>query len=147
MSEDDPDDSPQALLAQMFEQVHEVNRNAGRLPNEAIVIARRLLDAVRELIETAQDHDLDIRAVVSLRGILGDYLPTTLRAFLALDPDVVDTPRPSGTTPRLALIEQLDVLWSSAMDLLEATRAQDADALMTQGSFLRTKFSASDLDL
>ncbi len=131
----------------MFEQVHEVNRNAGRLPSEAVVVARRLLDAVRELIETSADRDLDIRAIVSLNGILGDYLPTTLRAYLALDPDAVDTPRPGGTAPSQALIEQLDVLWASAMDLLDATRAQDADALMTQGSFLRTKFSGSDLDL
>ena len=38
-------------------------------------------------------------------------------------------------------------LIASAMDLLDATRAQDADALLTQGSFLRTKFSGSDLDL
>jgi hypothetical protein len=145
--QDDPEDSPQALLAVMFDRVHEVNRSAGRLPNEAVVIARRLLDAVREVIETSAVRDLDIRAVVSLRGILGDYLPTTLRAYLALDPDVVDVPRPSGKRPSEALIEQLDVLWSSAMDLLDATRAQDADALMTQGSFLRTKFSGSDLDL
>ena len=39
------------------------------------------------------------------------------------------------------------MLWSSAMDLLDATRAHDADALLSQGSFLRTKFSGSDLDL
>ena len=28
-----------------------------------------------------------------------------------------------------------------------AVRAQDVDAVMTQGSFLRTKFTGSDLDL
>jgi hypothetical protein len=33
------------------------------------------------------------------------------------------------------------------MDLLDAARAHDADALLSQGSFLRTKFSGSDLDL
>ncbi|MDQ6851450.1 MAG: hypothetical protein M3070_16220 [Actinomycetota bacterium] len=146
-TDEDPDDSPEALLRSMFEQVREVNRHAGRLPNEAVVIARRLLDAVREVIETSSDRDLDIHAVVSLRGILGDYLPTTLRTYLALDPEIVDTPRPTGKTPSDALIEQLAVLWSSATDVLDATRAQDADALMSQGSFLRTKFSGSDLDL
>ncbi len=146
-TDEDPDDAPEALLRSMFEQVREVNRHAGRLPNEAVVIARRLLDAVREVIETSSDRDLDIHAVVSLRGILGDYLPTTLRTYLALDPEIVDTPRPTGKAPSDALIEQLAVLWSSATDVLDATRAQDADALMSQGSFLRTKFSGSDLDL
>ena len=31
--------------------------------------------------------------------------------------------------------------------LEDAARAHDADALLSQGSFLRTKFSGSDLDL
>jgi len=145
--EEDPKDKPEALLASMFERVREINANAGRLPVEGVVIARRVLDAVREVIETSSERDLDVRAVVSIRGILEDYLPTTLHAYLAIDPSVVDTPRPSGRTPAQSFIEQLDVLWSSATDLLEATRAHDADALLSQGSFLRTKFSGSDLDL
>jgi hypothetical protein len=145
--EDDPKDKPDALLASMFERVREINASAGRLPVEGVVIARRVLDAVREVIETSSERELDVRAVVSIRGILEDYLPTTLRAYLAIDPSVVDTPRPSGRTPAQSFIEQLDVLWSSATDLLEATRAHDADALLSQGSFLRTKFSGSDLDL
>jgi hypothetical protein len=111
------------------------------------VIARRALDAVREVIDTSSERELDVRAVVSIRGILEDYLPTTLRTYLAIDPAAVSTARPSGRTPAESFIEQLDVLWSSAMDLLDATRAQDADALLTQGSFLATKFSRSDLDL
>jgi hypothetical protein len=106
-----------------------------------------VLDVVREVIETSGERDLDIHAVVSIRGMLDDYLPTTLRAYLAIDPAVVDVVRPSGRTPSQSFIEQLDVLWSSAMDLLDAIRAHDADALLSQGSFLRTKFSGSDLDL
>ena len=147
LSQDDPKDKPESLLASMFELVREINVNAGRLPVEGVVIARRVLDAVREVIETSAERDLDIRAIVSVRGILEDYLPTTLRSYLAIDPAVVDVARPSGRTPAQSFIEQLDVLWSSAMDLLDATRAHDADALLSQGSFLRTKFSGSDLDL
>lgn len=146
-TEDDPKDKPVALLASVFDLVHEVNANAGRLPVEGVVIARRVLDAVRELIDTSGERELDVHAVVSIRGILEDYLPTTLHAYLAIDPEVVGVPRPSGRTPSQSFIEQLEVLWSSAMDLLDATRAHDADALLSQGSFLRTKFSRSDLDL
>lgn len=144
---EDPEDKPEALQARMWDLVREVNRNAGRLPAEAVVVARRVLDAVRAVIDTAVERPLDVHAVVSVRGILGDYLPTTLKAYLALDPDVVDVPRPSGRTPVASLVEQLDTLWASATDLLDAIRAQDADAMLTQGSFLRTKFSRSDLDL
>jgi hypothetical protein len=145
--QEDPKDKPEALLATVFELAHEVNRNAGKLPVEGVVIARRVLDVVREVIETSGERALDIHAVVSIRGMLDDYLPTTLRAYLTIDPEVVDVVRPSGRTPAQSFIEQLDVLWSSAMDLLDAIRAHDADALLSQGSFLRTKFSGSDLDL
>lgn len=145
--EDDPKDKPEALMASLFALTREVNANAGRLPIEGVVVARRVLDVVREVIETSAERDLDVRAVVSIRGMLEDYLPTTLHAYLAIDPSVVDQPRPSGRTPAQSFIEQLDVLWASAMDLLEAARAHDADALLSQGSFLRTKFSGSDLDL
>jgi hypothetical protein len=144
---DDPKDKPDALLATVFDLVREVNLNAGKLPAEGVVIARRVLDVVREVIETSGERELDVHAIVSIRGMLDDYLPTTLRAYLAIDPGVVDVVRPSGRTPSQSFIEQLDVLWSSAMDLLDAIRAHDADALLSQGSFLRTKFSGSDLDL
>lgn len=146
-TEEDPNDKPEALLARMFELVREVNRNAGKLPVEAVVVARRVLDDVREVVATSDDRPLDVHALVSVRGILDDYLPTTLHTYLALDPDVVDRPRPSGSTPSESLIEQLDTLEGSAADLLAAIRAHDADAMLSQGNFLRTKFSRSDLDL
>ncbi|MEO6886947.1 MAG: hypothetical protein ABI232_11795 [Jatrophihabitantaceae bacterium] len=143
----DEDDSPEALLNTQFELTHFINANAGKLPGEAVVIARRITDTVREVIDTSTEHPLDIYAIVSIRGVLDDYLPTALRGYLALDPSLVDTARPSGRTPNQSLLEQLDALWSSATDLLVATRAHDADALMTHGNFLRTKFTGSDLDL
>lgn len=143
----DPADEPPALLATMFGVVAEVNRNAGRLPVEAVVTARAVLDVVRQVIETSAERPLDIHAVIAIRGILEDFLPTTIRRYVAVDPDLVDRPRPSGRTPAQSLIEQLDVLWASAAELLDAIRAQDADALLTQGTFLRTKFTGSDLDL
>lgn len=144
---DDADDRPEALRSALSELIDFVNRSAGRLPVEGVVLARRITDTVREVIDTSADRELDIYAVVSIKGILGDYLPTTLRSYLALDPHVVSVPRPSGRTPDQSLLEQLEALWSSAADLLAATHAQDADALLSQGNFLRAKFTGSDLDL
>lgn len=141
------DDSPDALRGRLWQLVQYVNRSAGRLPVEAVVRAREITDTVRDVIETSAEHELDIHAVVSINGIVGDYLPTTLRAYLALDPAIVDRAAGSGRTPRAALLEQLDALASSADDLLAAARSHDVDALFTQGNFLRTKFTRSDLDL
>ena len=140
-------DSPDVLRRKLWELVQFVNRSAGQLPVEAVVVARQTTDTIREVIETATDRDLDVYAVVTINGIVDDYLPTTLRTYLALDPSVTEKVGPSGRTPRAALREQIDALALAAGELLDATRAHDVDALFTQGSFLRTKFTRSDLDL
>ena len=140
-------ETPAALRARLVALVALVNASAGRLPVESVVSALTVTDTLREVIDVADEDRLDVHALVALQGILDDYLPTTLRTFLSLDPTVTSVPRPSGVTPRDSLLEQIDALWLAASDLLVATRARDADALLTQGSFLRTKFSGSDLDL
>jgi hypothetical protein len=127
------EDSPQALATLVFQANRFVNASAGQLPAAAVV--------------TTRDRDLDIHARVSMNGILRDYLPTTLRAYLALDPTLRNHPRPNGITPVAALIEQLDFLLSSAMEVLAAVQNDDANALVAQGNFLKTKFGRSELDL
>jgi hypothetical protein len=141
------EDSPDQLRRRLWELVQFINRSAGRLPVEAVVLARQVTDTIREAIETSADDQLDVYAVVQINGIVGDYLPTTVRAYLNLDPDVTDRPGPAGRTPRMALREQLESLVGAAEELLHAARAHDVDALFSQGNFLRTKFTRSDLDL
>jgi len=140
-------DDPVALRVTLVGLVRFLNQNSGKLPVESVVTARRITDLLREVIDTSEVRPLDIYAVISVKGILQDYLPTTLRGFLALDPAQLTVPRPSGRTPVESLQEQLESLLDEAASLLSAAQAQDADALLTQGSFLRTKFSGSDLDL
>ena len=141
------EDSPAALRAHLAELIHYINAHAGRLPAETVVTARRVTDTLREIIDTSDLRPLDVYAVVSVKGILTDYLPTTLQRFVALDEAVQDLPRPSGRSPVQSLQEQLDSLWDASLRVLLAAQAQDADALLTQGNFLRTKFTRSDLDL
>ena len=144
---EEEDDSPEALRRRLWEVVRFVNANAGKLPVEAVVITRAITDTIRQVIDTSADHELDIYAVVQINGIVDDYLPTTLRAYLNLNPALTEQAGPSGRTPRAALREQLDGLQDAADDLLRAAQARDVDALASQGNFLRTKFSRSDLDL
>lgn len=145
--EDDPQDSPEALRSAIASVVRLVNGSAGRLPLRAVVAARRITDVLSDIVDTSEVRPLDVYAVISVRSTATDYLPTTVRSFLAVDEELVDTPRPSGRTPVESLMEQLDALEDSATAVLKAAQEQDVDALMTQGSFLRTKFSGSDLDL
>jgi hypothetical protein len=141
-------DSPTALAAELFRVNRFINARAGQLPGEGVVAARRITDTVGTVLHATRDRDLDIHARVSLNGILRDYLPTTLRTFLALDPGTRNQPaRSGGKTPAAALEEQLDFLLDSATEVLTAVRNDDANALVAQGSFLRTKFGRSELDL
>lgn len=139
----DPD-SPEVLGAELAELVRLVNRSSGRLPVRAVVAARGVTDAVREILDCLADDAVpDVQAVLSVRGIVRDYLPTTIRSYLAVDL----TPAAASFDPAVQVTDQLDNLWAAATEVLTATRARDADDLLTQGTFLRTKFSRSDLDL
>lgn len=141
------DDSPDALRDRLWQLVRYINGNAGKLPVEAVVTARGITDTIGQVIDTSGEHELDVYAVVQINGIVDDYLPTTLRTYLGLNPALTEQVGPSGRTPRAALREQLDALQDAADDLLQAAQARDVDALASQGNFLRTKFSGSDLDL
>ena len=146
-AEPDAGDTPDGLRRSLRDIVKLVNASAGQLPGEAVVSARRVTDALSDIIDTSDVRPLDVYAVISVRGTLTDYLPTTLRSYLAVDANMRDTPRPSGRSPKESLLEQIAALETSASQVLLAARNQDADALLTQGTFLRTKFSGSDLDL
>ena len=146
-AEPDAGDTPDGLRRSLRDVVRLVNASSGQLPGEAVVAARRVTDALGDIIDTSAVRPLDVYAVISVRGALTDYLPTTLRSYLAVDENLRETPRPSGRSPRESLLEQIGALETSASSVLLATRNQDADALLTQGTFLRTKFSGSDLDL
>jgi hypothetical protein len=146
-AETEPDDSPDALRRALTQLVAFINQNAGKLPGESVVAARQVTDTVRDVIDTSNDGELDVYAIISVKGIVNDYLPTTLRTYLALDPQVVDVRRPTGRTPKESLLDQIISLWAGAADVLTAAQAKDADALVSQGNFLQTKFTGSDLDL
>ena len=145
--QEDPADSPAVLRSAIADVVRLVNASAGRLPLAAVVAARRITDVLAEVVETAEVRPLDIQAVLSVRATATDYLPTTLRTYLAVDESLVDVPRASGRTPQESLLEQLDALEGAALAVQDAIQHQDVDGLLTQGNFLRTKFSRSDLEI
>jgi hypothetical protein len=147
LQENDPADRPEALQEAIADVVRLVNSSAGRLPLAAVVTARQITDVLAEVVATAEARPLDIHAVLSVQAAATDYLPTTVRSYVAVDESLVDVPRVSGRTPRQSLMEQLDDLEGAALAVLEASQQQDVDGLMTQGNFLRTKFSRSDLDI
>jgi hypothetical protein len=143
----DEGDSPESLRRRIGQAVVFINRSSGQLPGEAVVAARRLTDMLGDIVDTSSIRPLDVYVVINVRKTLEDYLPTSLRAYLALTPAARTTPGRAGATPAQGLVEQIEALLTSASSALAATRSQDMDAMQAQGAFLRTKFSGSDLDL
>ena len=141
------DDDVPTLLMAMTDLDRYINRSAGRLPTAAVAKARWILDTLREILKTSEARPLEVHALLTVRGTVSDYLPTTLRSYLALDDDAHRIATVSGRTPTHLLTEQLDTLQEAATGTLTAVRTQDVDALSAQGAFLRTKFARSDLDL
>ncbi|MET7424880.1 hypothetical protein [Dactylosporangium sp. NPDC005555] len=133
---------PEQIRRRITDAEQFVNQQAARLPAAAAVKARWLTDTLREILDTSANRSLDIHAVLLVRNSVDDFLPTTLRSFLNLEASMRDRP---AAVPEL--LEQLDLLQEAASNILVAVRGQDSDALVTQGNFLRTKFSGSDLDL
>lgn len=132
-----PRDTPQALRGHNAEVIAAINRSAGSIPNAAVVLGRAITDAVARILD--YPHELSIETRISLHAVLTDYLPTTLKTYLAA--------QRSGLADEEDLQEQMTLLHTVVTDLLGAVQAHDAQAAAVQGAFLRTKFTGSDLAL
>jgi hypothetical protein len=128
-------DDADALRAKLSQCRRYINRNAGRVPTGSVLTALTICDVLRRVVDT----EPDIYTVVSVERMLTDYLPTTLRNFLAVG---------AGAGAPVALLrEQLTDLLAAASAIELTAQQRDTDAMRTQGAFLRTKFTQSDLDL
>lgn len=146
-----PADELGALRAALRETVVLVNRSAGRLPEGVVPRVRAIEDVLVELLDHEESTDwtsITAQSRFSLAATINDYLPTSVTAYLALPAGfVADHRGPTGRTAGEELQEQLRLLDGAVRDLAVAVYSGDAERLSTQGRFLDTKFSRSDLDL
>ncbi|GII99921.1 hypothetical protein CLV28_2999 [Sediminihabitans luteus] len=132
-------DSPAAMSRHLRVLVGEINRSAGSLPPEGVVLARQITDLTGEVLRQSEVHAMNIHARVSLNAVIRDYLPTTLRTFVAA------TRADTSDAPARQLTEQLVALRDSVRETVAALRDDDVRALEAQGMFLSTKFGGLDL--
>lgn len=139
-SNPDADPTPPAgpdLARELTELRRRANRAGGRLPDGAVVKVNELHDVLRSTVKRVED--LPAESGHDLRGIVLEYAPGTLDAYLSLvAPDErADT----------AVLEQLELLLVGAREVVEASLERDRSRLDVQGRFLDAKFRRSDLDL
>lgn len=86
------------------------------------------------------DQDLHI-----IKQTVVDYLPQTLSAYLELPPAFAKFHTlKNGKTAQQNLVEQLTVLDDQINQIVININSKNADALMVQGEFLKSKFSTGE---
>lgn len=71
------------------------------------------------------------------------YLPEAVAGYLRLPRDWADTrPIDAGRTALMMLVDQLELLGSTMVKVLDAANRSDAQALIAHGRFLEAKFGA-----
>jgi hypothetical protein len=149
--EPEPDTLP-ALERHLGAAIGEINAASGELPGEGVVLARRVTDLAGEALRRSSDDGMNIHARVALHAVLTDYLPTTVRGYVAARRAAGGSGAGgSGTGPTeraeldRQLVEQLTTLHDTVRESVAALRDDDVRALEVQGIFLRDKFTGADL--
>lgn len=132
------------MLAQQVRNL--VDSVAKGLPKDALDCLRGIQSTLVELLPRLQElHD---RGTISAKDsftvveTVRRYLPDTLGAYLRL-PRLYAQMQPlaDGRTASQTLLDQLRVLDTSLKDVAKSAFAGDAETLVTNGQFLRNKFS------
>jgi hypothetical protein len=126
-----------------------LNGGKGKAGNDAQSRVSNTLVDLRATVTEPDPNRADLQRVRKLANMWTTMgkLSEFNELASALDTGQLDGVRPSGRTPVASLQEQLESLLGAASSVLLAAQAQDADATFTQGNFLGTTFSRSDLDL
>lgn len=135
------------MLADLEKTRWHARRNGDKLPVAALPQLGRIEDVLLPLLDHIVRNPPSVDEEIAVQGMVTDYLPTSLNAYIGLNRQFAQTAGPDGRTPGDDLIEQLVTLEIAAHELSRAVYAHDAEQLQTQGRFLRTKFERSDLAL
>jgi hypothetical protein len=131
----------------MAEQVRRlVDSVAKGLPAEAVTILHSIESTLSELLprmKTLQDRGvISAKDSFTVLETVRRYLPDTLAAYLRLPKLYAQTQTLSdGRTAAGVLVDQLRVLDQTLKDVAKSAFAGDAEALVSNGRFLQSKFA------
>ena len=118
-----------------------VRRAGSALPPLVSSMVRQIDDILAPLVEYVGSSGASTEQRVLLNAIITNYLPTPLRAYVALN----DRERTDDSEATALLVEQLTILEGIARDLENQVRTGAIAELSTHGRFLDDKFSPSSL--
>jgi len=140
----EPVESEDAATARALDELRTaVHGSARELPT---LLASRLAhidDLLRVVIATIAAQDASTEQRVLLEAMIRDYIPTPLRAYLALP----EGDRATVSPATLQFSQQLGLLEETIHDLLNQIRIGAIAELSTHGRFLADKFAEPSLTL
>ena len=135
-----PPESDDDRVASLLGTLQMTVRGAGRdLPNVVSSQLRQIDDILQPLVDYIAEHQASTEQRVLLEAIIGDYLPTPLKAYLAAS----EQDRGDDSNATKLLCEQLELLFSTAQDLNHQVRSGAITELSTYARFLGDKFEPS----
>ncbi|POH63495.1 MULTISPECIES: hypothetical protein [Cryobacterium] len=120
-----------------------VRSSGGELPTLLTSRLAQIDDLLRRVIEMVAAQNASTEQRVLLDAMIRDYLPTPLRAYLALP----EAERTNTSAATLQFSAQLGILEETIGDLLNQIRIGAIAELSTHGRFLADKFAAPTLTL
>jgi len=140
----EPVESEDAATARALDELRTVVRSSAReLPTLLSSRLAQIDDLLRVVIETITAQNASTEQRVLLDAMIRDYLPTPLRAYLALP----ERDRENDSPATLQFSGQLGLLEETIHDLLNQIRIGAIAELSTHGRFLADKFAAPSLTL
>ncbi|MCQ1947621.1 MULTISPECIES: hypothetical protein [unclassified Arthrobacter] len=138
-----PDAEHQETVKSLENLRRAVRRAGAALPTLVSSMVRQIDDILAPLVEYVGSHGASTEQRVLLNAIITNYLPTPLRAYVALS----DRERTESSEATTLLVDQLTILEGIARDLENQVRTGAIAELSTHGRFLDDKFSPSSLTL
>ena len=140
----EPVETEDAATARALDELRTAVRASGReLPTLLGSRLAQIDDLLRVVIETIAAQNASTEQRVLLDAMIRDYIPTPLRAYLALPED----DRGDSSPATLQFSTQLGLLEETIHDLLNQIRIGAIAELSTHGRFLADKFAAPSLTL
>ena len=129
----------QGQIRRSLDQAYQMTH--GRLPADAQRKVGEIRQEILALLPYAGEFPPGSRDLYVIERMAVDYLPGTIRAYLALPPDYAERRMVGdGRTPLQVMTEQLDLLDAKMDEITEAVRQRDSDRLLANGLFLEERF-------
>ena len=120
----------------------------GRVPAEVMARLVSIRQRIVDLLPQATDLPGGSQDLYMVQRTASDYLPTTVRMYLALPPAYATTQVvQDGKTPLQVLSDQLELLDGQMAEIGDAVNRRDSDRLLAQGRFLEERFGGGSGEL